>query len=103
MEDIGKADTIVGFIASDSGSDREVLCLSRLFLGTLLYLNISSVISAYNLACISIGFEAETFNFFLYKKKMRSTDPPCEPPGRQCQTSNFLSMALEKMYLKHNV
>ena len=25
--------TIVGFIASDSGSDREVLCLSRLFLG----------------------------------------------------------------------
>ena len=24
---------------------------------------------------------------------MRSTDPPCEPPGRQCQTSNFLSMA----------
>ena len=31
----------------------------------VLYLNISSVSSAYNLACISNGFEAETSNFFL--------------------------------------
>ena len=29
------ANTVVGFIAQDSGSDRGVLCLSRLFLGTL--------------------------------------------------------------------
>ena len=57
--------TIIGFIASDSGSDREVLCLSRLFLGTLYYLNISSVSSAYSLACILNGFEAETSIYFL--------------------------------------
>ena len=67
MEDIEK-DVANGyyrrFIASDSGSDREVLCLTWLFLRTLLYLNISSVSSAYNLACISNGIEAETSFFF---------------------------------------
>ena len=74
MEDIGKADTTVGFIASDSGSDREVLRLSRLFL----FLNLSSVSSAYNLACISNGFEAET-SIFLVKKKKKKCDRPTHP------------------------
>ena len=62
MEDIVKA---IGFITSDSSSDREFSCLSRLFLGTLLYLNLPSTSSVYNLACILNGFEAETSIYFL--------------------------------------
>ena len=41
------------------------------------YMNISSVSSAYNLACISIEFEAETSIFFVKKKK--KCDRPSHP------------------------
>ena len=37
---------------------------------------ISSVSSAYNLACISNGFEAETSNFFFNVKKKNAIDRP---------------------------
>ena len=55
---------IVGLIALDSGSNGEFLRLSRLFYGTLYYLNIPLVTSAYK-TCILNGFEAETSVYFL--------------------------------------
>ena len=56
--------TIVGFIASDSGSDREVVFEQAIHRNTAVS-ELMSVSSAYNLACIFNGFEAETFIYFL--------------------------------------
>ena len=62
MGDNGK---IMRNIASDSDSDRECLCLSRLSQGTLYYLNLPSVTFAHK-TCILNGIEAETSNKFLF-------------------------------------